>query len=389
MVVDGARAEGEASGDLAVGGSLGGHTGDQELLGGEAGGRIVGAGARGGGRGAQGAQFGTGLGRAVRGAEGVERLQGAVQAVACLQTAAQSAQGAAEQQLRAGAFEVAGAVGVQVEGDAVVVHGFRAGREEGAAAGAQGQVVGAAHGVRPAVVVGVRDAGDPGVTGADGGLDVVRGGQVADGPVAVPGAEPGQGAQPGGRGGEAAAAQVEDGERPLGECRGQAQATGEGVRPCARGAFAAEVRVSGERREHGQGRLQMTGAVVLTGGVGLPQRIRRGGLAGPGASGPEVGVRTELHRLRHGHRGAPSPGGGGRTDGRGGRAGVVAEEQGGDPGVDQNGGITPWPASPGRRLQQVTRVLVPPVERRHEPAQRPWRDDPEPVGNPRGLAQAT
>lgn len=278
---------------------------------------------------------------------------------------------------------------VQVEGRAVVVHGFRAGREEGSAAGAEGQIVGAAHGVRPAVVVAVRDAGDPGVAGADGGLDVVRGGQVADGPVTVPGSERGEGAQPGGRGGEAATAQVEDGERPLGERGGQSQASGQGVRPCARGAFTAEVGVSGERREHGQGRLQMACAVVLTRGVGLPQRVRGGGLAGTGASGPEVGVRTELHRLRHGHGGAPSPGGGGRTDGRGGSAGVVAEEQGGDPGVDEHGGVSTRSASPGRRLQQLPRVFVPPVERRHEPAQRPWRSGTEPVGNPRGLAQAT
>ncbi len=323
-MVDRARAEGEADGDLAVGGALGGHAGDHQLLGGQAGGRREVSGCGQGGRGhrcAQGAEFGAGLGGAVRGAEGLEGLQRGVQAVSGLGPSAQSAQGTAQQQLGAGPFEVTGAACVQVEGDAVVLDGFGAGREQGAATGAQGKVVGAADGARPAVVVGVRDAGDPGVAAAGGGLDVVRGGQVPYRPVTVARPEPGERAQPGRGGGEPAAAQVEIGERPLGERGGQPEPPSQGERAGGGGPFAAHVRVAGERGEHGERGLQMAGAVVLTGGVRLPQGVRRGRLRGAWTPGPELGVRPELHRLRHDHGRTPGPCRGRRAHGRGGGRG--------------------------------------------------------------------
>jgi len=59
-----------------------------------------------------------------------------------------------------------------------VLDGLGAGGEQGAAAGAQGEVVRAADGAGPAVVVGVCGTRDAGVAGADGGLDVVRRGEV-------------------------------------------------------------------------------------------------------------------------------------------------------------------------------------------------------------------
>lgn len=97
MVVDGARAEQQTGGDLPVGGSLGGHAGHHQLLGGQPGGQVVRA-VGGYGRFAEAAentQLGAGLGRTLRGAEVLEGLQGAVQAVTRLRPAAQRA---AEQQ---------------------------------------------------------------------------------------------------------------------------------------------------------------------------------------------------------------------------------------------------------------------------------------------------
>ena len=160
----------------------------------------------------------------------------AVQPVAGLRTVAESAQCAAEQQLRAGVFEGAGALGVQFERGAVVVQGVGSRGQQGAAAGAEGQFVGAADGSGPPVVVGVRGAGDARVAGAHGGLDIVRGRRVADCAVAVSGSEGGEGAQPGRGGSVAPGAEVEEGERPLGERGGQAQAVGEGVGTGGRGA---------------------------------------------------------------------------------------------------------------------------------------------------------
>lgn len=49
-----------------------------------------------------------------------------------------------------------------------MLDGLGAGGEQGPAAGAEREVVGAADGGGPPVVVGVRGAGDPGVSGAGG-----------------------------------------------------------------------------------------------------------------------------------------------------------------------------------------------------------------------------
>jgi hypothetical protein len=107
--------------------------------------------------------------------------------------------------------------------------------------------------------------------------------------------------------------------------------------------------------------------------------------AARGRPGPELGVRPELHRLRHGHGLAPGTGGGGRPHGRGGGAGVVAEHQSGDPGVDQEGGVAAGPAAPGGGLEQVPRVLVPPLERGGQSPERARAARSRPVGDGRRL----
>jgi hypothetical protein len=127
--------------------------------------------------GAEGAEFGPGLGGAVRGAEGSKassevcsRSRASVRRRSRRSAPPNSSSVRARSKSRVPRRAGRGRCGS--------ARRPRRRGQQGPATGAEGKVVGAADGTCPAVVVGVGGPGDTGVAAADGGLDVVRGGEV-------------------------------------------------------------------------------------------------------------------------------------------------------------------------------------------------------------------